>query len=414
MEIIGDENSSLNLKRNLLINGDNKDIMAMLLKEPKVAGKISMIYIDPPFFSNADYDAVVKLDGESIKHIAYKDSWTKGMEEYLKMFTARLMLMKDLLADDGLIWVHLDWHAVHYARIIMDEIFGEENFVNEIIWQYKSGGSTKKRFSRKHDNILVYSKKKRYRFFPQQEKSYNRDLKPYRFKGVKEYRDEIGWYTMVNMKDVWEIDMVGRTSAERTGYATQKPEQLVERIIRSSSKEGDLVADFFCGSGTLGVMADKMNRKFIMVDKGKLAIETTAGRLNHSKAAFTVLENNPEKKSSVKAKVKFNVDRDPLYEDLILDISIEGIRINGSRHHIEDKYLAKIKELEKNKPMELVMGWSVDYNYDGQVHRPTEIFAKGKDPMPSSCRSFVKKGDTISVKIIDIFGNHQFVYYNVL
>ena len=119
------------------------------------------------------------------------------------MLTIRLLMMKDLLAEKGSIWLHLDWHAVHYVKIIMDEIFGEENFINEIIWHYKSGGASKRRFARKHDTLLFYSKSKDYYFLAQKEKSYNRDYKPYRFKGVKEYRDEFGWYTMVNRKDVW-------------------------------------------------------------------------------------------------------------------------------------------------------------------------------------------------------------------
>lgn len=118
----------------------------------------------------------------------------------------------------------------------MDEIFGEDNFVNEIIWHYKSGGSGKRHFSRKHDTILVYSKTKKYYFLPDKEKSYNRGFKPYRFKGVKEYKDDMGWYTMVTMKDVWNVDMVGRTSSERTGYATQNRRHCSEGSYRRLRK----------------------------------------------------------------------------------------------------------------------------------------------------------------------------------
>ena len=126
-------------------------------------------------------------------------------------------MMRDLLSDTGCLWVHLDWHAVHYVKVILDQIFGEKNFINEIIWTYKSGGANKRNFARKHDTLLFYSKTDNYIFNPQTEKSYNRGLRPYRFKGVEEYEDETGWYTIVNMKDVWSIDMVGRTSSERTG-----------------------------------------------------------------------------------------------------------------------------------------------------------------------------------------------------
>ena len=222
-------NSDTGKEKNLLAHGDNLEFMKYLLYDKNMAGKINMIYIDPPFFTKAAYDAVIQfapVEGKKlppVKHPAYEDIWQRDMEEYLKMLTSRLCLMKELLADDGTIWVHLDWHVVHYVKIFMDEIFGEENFVNEIIWHYKSGGSGKRHFARKHDTILVYSKTKKYYFAPPKEKSYNRGFKPYRFKGVKEYKDELGWYTMVTMKDVWNVDMVGRTSSERTGYATQKP-----------------------------------------------------------------------------------------------------------------------------------------------------------------------------------------------
>ena len=195
-----------------------------------------MIYIDPPFFSKSDYTVNIKVGSSRKKLIlaknhAFTDRWEDGMEEYLRNMTVSLMLMKELLADAGSIFVHLDWHSSHYMKIILDQIFGESNFINEIVWNYKSGGVSSRYFARKHDVVLFYSKTKNYFFEVQKEKSYNRGLKPYHFKGVKEYKDEVGWYTLVNMKDVWQIDMVGRTSSERTGYATQKPEALLERIM---------------------------------------------------------------------------------------------------------------------------------------------------------------------------------------
>ena len=264
--------------------GDNKEILNVLRSQDE-RNRISLIYVDPPFYTNSDKKAVVEEKGEKSFPVAYGDSWN-DIGEYLTMLALRLMLMRDVLADDGLIFVHVDWHAVHYIRVLMDEIFGPERFVNEIVWQYKSGGSTKKRFARKHDNILVYSKTADYKFHPQKEKSYNRGLKPYRFKGVEEFQDELGWFTYVNMKDVWNIDMVGRTSGERTGYATQKPEKLMERILLSASDPGDLVADFFCGSGSFGVAAAKMGRHFIMSDSSELAIKVIRERLEKERIPF--------------------------------------------------------------------------------------------------------------------------------
>ena len=279
-------------RQSILAHMDNLEFMRMLLAAG-YGGSLKLIYIDPPFFSNADYkasvDAGTGTSGRK-KLAAYSDTWQDGLAEYLEMMALRLMLMRDLLADDGTIWVHLDWHGTHYVRILLDEIFGEKNFVNEIIWQYKSGGSTKKHFARKHDNILVYSKAGAYKLKLPKEKSYNRGLKPYHFKGVEEFCDEVGWYTLVNMKDVWNIDMVGRTSAERTGYATQKPEALMSRIIECASSEGDLVADFFCGSGTFPAVAQKNSRIWLASDQGTLAIQMCESRLATLAADYKFIE----------------------------------------------------------------------------------------------------------------------------
>ena len=163
---------------------------------------------------------------------------------------------------------------------MLDTVFNARNFRNEIVWLYKSGGaSPSKRFSRKHDSILWYSRSGKYRFNPQKEKSYNRGLKPYRFKGVKEFQDDIGWYTLVGMKDYWEIDMVGRTSKERIGYPTQKPIALLERIINASSNKGDLIFDPFCGCGTAADAAAKLGRSYLGVDVSAIAVRVMEQRL---------------------------------------------------------------------------------------------------------------------------------------
>lgn len=238
--------------------------------------KFQMIYMDPPFYSGAKYFSR-KPDGS--KNLAYVDIWNNGLCEYLEMLTERIFAAKELLSDDGLIWIHLDYRAVHYVKIIMDEIFGMENMVNEIVWGYRSGGASGRRFARKHDTILLYSKTKEYKFNPQKEKSYNRGALPYNFKGVQEYEDENGWYTLVNMRDVWEISMVGRTSGERTGYATQKPEELIRRMVLASTDVGDLCGDFFAGSGTLGAVCMVLERSFVLCDKNEDACRIMVDRL---------------------------------------------------------------------------------------------------------------------------------------
>lgn len=239
---------------------DNLIVIEKLLKEG-CKGKIDLIYIDPPFLTKTNYKGKIVIKNEKskeiIEHFAYKDTWENGLTSYLEMLYTRLYLMRELLSEKGTIYVHLDYRTVHYVKILMDEIFGEKNFINEVVWAYKSGGVSKRYYSRKHDTILVYGKTKDYIFNPQLEKSYNRGFKPYRFKGVEEFKDEIGWYTLVNLKDVWQIDMVGRTSKERVGYDTQKPEKLLERIILTSSNKDSIVADFFAGSGTTGIVADR-------------------------------------------------------------------------------------------------------------------------------------------------------------
>lgn len=282
---------------NAVICADNLDYMIHLLKEKDMAGKLNLVYVDPPFFSGEKYMSSINLNSDMlgkspvIKIGAYNDKKGEDLENYLYQLTIRLMLMRELMTNDGSIWLHLDRHVIHYARIIMDMIFGENNFINEIIWTYKSGGAGKRSFAKKHDNILGYGKTTKYKFNAQKEKSYNRGFKPYRFKGVEEFQDEIGWYTMVNMKDVWSIDMVGRTSSERQGYATQKPEKLVERIIASCSDEGDICADFYGGSGTFAAACDKMNRRWITADTNPAAAAAQVERLKNSEAGFEVISD---------------------------------------------------------------------------------------------------------------------------
>ncbi len=258
---------------NRLIWGDNLHVMRQI-----PSSSVDLIYIDPPFFSGRYYN-VMWGDNNEIR--SYSDIWESGLDGYLIWLNARLYEMKRILKPTGSIYIHCDWHASHYIKVEMDKIFGYGNFVNEIAWCYKSGGASPKRyFSRKHDTLLLYAKDVRqYHFNPQQEKSYNRGLKPYRFAGVKEYQDEIGWYTLVGMKDYWEIDMVGRTSSERIGYPTQKPEALLERVIKASSNEGDVVADFFVGGGTTAAVAQRLGRRFIVGDQSRVAVAVTAERL---------------------------------------------------------------------------------------------------------------------------------------
>jgi len=396
---------------NIMAKGDNLSFIKFLINDKGYKEKLNLVYIDPPFFSQSDYGMNIEFPlGEEktkVKKKAYTDIWESGMEGYLKMLCTRLFGIKDLLADDGCLWVHLDWHSVHYVKILLDEIFGEANFINEVIWQYKSGGTSKRHFSRKHDTLLYYAKNKNYYFSGQKEKSYNRGLKPYRFKGVNEYKDEFGWHTLVNMKDVWQIDMVGRTAGERTGYATQKPEALIKRIIESCTKSGDLCADFFSGSGTLAAVSNKLDRKWICCDMGNLAIVNSLSRLARNQNKFSFYEEEqlheiPDSNKNIVLNIKNNKinETSDLIQIELLDFKPELIFAKGLNPKDENTMTMVLKE----DPLQLIEYWSVDYHYDGIVHRPKEVFIKSNKGITRKSKSIFSGSKNISIRLVDSFG----------
>lgn len=277
---------------NLLFHGDNKEVLATLL-EQGFRGKVDLIYIDPPFASNKDYMRKVELrglkdlgrieeDSESIiQQTMYEDIWKR--DEYFQFMYERLILMKELLAETGSIYVHLDYRMVHYIKTLMDEVFGEDNLVNEIIWGYKTGGVSKGSFARKHDTLLFYSKSDKYKFNTQYYKSYQQ--KKYNFS--EKYpelfdKEKKMWYHNAVCRDVWDdIFAIGTEpgNIERGDYATQKPESLLKRVIEASSNTNDLVLDAFVGSGTTCAVAQRLGRRWIGVDVNKGAIQVTSKRL---------------------------------------------------------------------------------------------------------------------------------------
>ena len=272
--------------KNMLIWGDNKYIMSSLL--PKFAGKIKLIYIDPPFATGTGgFNVKIKVGDLSwvkepnvLEEKAYRDTWGKGLSSYLQMLYERLVLMKELLADDGTIYVHLDWHVGHYVKIILDEVFGRENFRNEVVWCYTGPSRQTKDFPDKHDIIFRYSKSKDYSFNPEKIRLPYVKLDTGKTHGIFKER------AILNKKgkipeDFWtDITPVARLHAtELLGFPTQKPEKLLDRIIKASSNEGDIVADFFCGSGTTLAVAEKLGRRWIGTDLSKFAIHVTRKRM---------------------------------------------------------------------------------------------------------------------------------------
>ncbi|HBK80258.1 MAG TPA: site-specific DNA-methyltransferase [Nitrospinae bacterium] len=334
--------------RNMLIWGDNKLVMASLMKEFK--GKIDLIYIDPPFDVGADFSMAVPVgeekesvfkDQSTLEMVAYRDMWGRGTDSYLYMLYERLVLMKELLSAQGSIYVHVGPNISHYVKNILDEIFGSSNFLNEIVWQRFTFHADAKRYGTVHDILLFYSKSSEYIYekqyvplseaytkshFKEDDKGrlyrlsdstapgHGKTGKAMKFgdkvlipppgtmwrwgnqevidklyaegtivltstgnPAVKRYHDEIKGNTVHTL---WtDINPVNPQAKERCDFQTQKPEAMLERIIKASSLEDALVADFFCGSGTTGVVAERLNRRWILADLGRFAIHTSRKRL---------------------------------------------------------------------------------------------------------------------------------------
>ena len=331
---------------NKLIWGDNKLILSSLKNGPlrdeiQAQGGLKLIYIDPPFDVGADFSMDIEIGGDSftkkpniLEEIAYRDTWGRGADSFIAMIYERLVLMRDLLADDGSIYVHCDWRVNSYIRLVLDEVFGRGYFQNEVTWQRTSAHSDPEQYGVNTDSIFYYNKSAA-RIWNQLYGEHSEDYKKrfrnsdpdgrlwvddnltakglsgggytYEYKGavslwrcppetmarldeegklyftksggirLKRYLDETPG---VPLQTLWSnIFPVNSQARERVGYPTQKPEALLERIIKASSNEGDLVADFFCGSGTTAAVAEKLGRKWIASDLGKFAIHTTRKRM---------------------------------------------------------------------------------------------------------------------------------------
>jgi DNA modification methylase len=287
---------------NKLIWGDNKLILSSLKsgalrRQIEDAGGLKLIYIDPPFDVGADFSMDIEIGGETfhkepnlLEQIAYRDTWGRGADSFIAMIYERLILMRDLMTDAGSIWVHCDWRVDSLMNVVLSEVFGRDFFQNEIIWYYTNKyGANSQTFDSFHNTLYWFGKSRKVIYNPvripvkearqQPLRKWNKEL------GKNEWqRDADGNYLYVEstdkeVSDVWEIPVINPMAIERIGYPTQKPEALLERIIQASSNEGDLVADFFCGSGTTAAVAEKLGRKWIATDLGKFGVHTTRKRL---------------------------------------------------------------------------------------------------------------------------------------
>lgn len=271
-------------EQNRLLHGDNLAVMLALL--PEFEGKFDLIYADPPFLTGKHFRARTGVREDSRRPAdwqtspGYPDTWRDGAE-YLGMLYPRLTLMHRLLGSNGTLYLHLDWRAAAYAKVLLDEIFGYDRMLNEIIWVYHGPSPIRSAFKRKHDTILAYTKSKRYTFNAE---------------AVRVPYDQSTWKTFSSSpragfgktpelargkvpEDWWYFPVVARLHQERTGYPTQKPEALIERILLASSHPGDLVGDFFCGSGTLPAVATRTDRRWFACDAQQLAINISWRRL---------------------------------------------------------------------------------------------------------------------------------------
>lgn len=238
-------------------------------------GSVDLIYIDPPFYSKRYYEVIW---GENAERFAFKDRWEGGIHTYLSYLVERVTKLYDKLKPTGSFYMHLDWHIGHYMKVELDKIFGYGNFQNELIWHYQTGGASKVRFSRKHDNIFWYTKSDKWTFhgervaIPRTEKALRRARNP---RGARIAADDI----TKNPNDVLIIQQMNPMARERLGYPTQKPVALLEVIVSASSNPGDLVLDAFCGCGTTMEAASRLGRHWIGIDHSHTAIRVVQNRL---------------------------------------------------------------------------------------------------------------------------------------
>lgn len=371
---------------NRLILGDNLAVMASLL--PEYEGHINLIYSDPPFFTNRKFPARIGRGEDSRKPEewmmaeGYHDSWP-NLDAYLDFLYQRLALMYRLLAPNGTLYLHLDWHANSYARVLLDEIFGPQNLLNEIVWTYHGPSPIRSAFNRKHDTILSYVKGDGYTF--------NADAvrEPYNPSTVQTFKasPKAGFGKVPDLErgkvpeDWWYFPVVARLHNERTGYPTQKPESMLERIVLASSNPGDIVADFFCGSGTTPVVAARLGRRFIASDITSHAVHTTRRRLVASQANAFSLERD--------ASLPFSFSNS---REIKIDLGKDFIKLDT---RLSLDY------------------WEVDPDWDGKIFKSA---AQAQRPVRSgeiSDEIKVKTGHRVCVRLVTVEGEMFQVELNI-
>ena len=349
----------LNIKTNVIFCRDNIDVLKGMNSH-----SVDLIYLDPPFNKKKSFHAPT---GSQAEGASFKDIWGQedikegylayiqelypkiykyimGMKNinhdksdfcYLVYMAERLVECHRVLKETGSVYYHCDSTMSHYIKLLMDCIFGTQNFRNEIVWHYSTGGSSKNKFSKKHDTIFYYAKNaKKIKFNLSKEKSYTKSKN--RRPGIINYgagtaeffQDKKGVYNLINMKDVWNISYIGSTHSERVGYPTQKPIKLLERIIKASSNEGDVVLDPFCGCATTCVAAHKLNRQWIGIDVSRIAYHLVIERI----------------KNEVNTELPFNPNEIIHREDIPDRTDIKTDELNYKQHKIEIRHILYEKQ----------------------------------------------------------------------
>jgi DNA modification methylase len=387
------------IPHNRLILGDNLAVMLSLLAEYE--GGIDLIYADPPFFTNRRYPARIGRGEDSrrpkewVLAEGYPDAWP-DIEAYLDMLYPRLALMHRMLSPRGVLFLHLDWHANAYARLLLDEIFGVDRLLNEIVWLYHGPSPIRKAFNRKHDTILVYTKTDQYTF------NVDAVRQPYDPNTIKTFGSsaKAGFGKVPNLargkvpEDWWYFPVVARLHSERTGYPTQKPEALVERMVLACSNPGDLVADFFCGAGTAALVAARLGRRFLANDNTQRAVYTTRTRL-------VALPSTP-------FGVYVTKDERRRVQDELSEENLPVVDLHRTGSEI-------ILELNPDGCQDLDY-WEADPNWDGHVfHSAGQVVRSRKKRAVENVLHlpFTAKSHRVCVRFLDARGKQKQVVLNV-
>lgn len=417
---------------NKIFWGDNLQVMSHLLK--KYRGQVDLIYIDPPYDSKADYKKKIELRGKeatndktAFEEKQYTDIWSN--DEYLQFMYERLILMRELLSDKGTIYLHCDWHKSHLLRNILDEVFGPQNFRNEIVWKYTGSRAPVDDFPRKHDNIYRYTKtlscifNMLYEDYEQGTINRFNMVEPETGKRYKiTYRDGKEYKTYMGegkpMEDLWDIPIIMKNSLQNTSYPTQKPEALIERIIKASSNPGDVVFDCFMGSGTTQAVAMKLGRRFIGADINLGAIDTTVKRLN--KVAKELKETIQDEIKYTGFEVwnvnNYDVFRNPVHaKDLLIEaLELQPLPDNALYDGEKDGRMVKIMPINRIATRvdlnELITGFPRD-KFDKRKaetpNKPLELITlvcMGHEPdLGANLKLQMKEeGYNIDVEVVDI------------